>query len=147
MPRGKTADVRIGVEVKILATAMIKQIDRVVNDLNKQVRQFQSITPNSISLAIVGVNHAEVYRSYEGERHYDKPGSTGPAPETEAYEAIRRLVDGSNGAKGAYNEFLVLGFNATNLEPYPFAWVNRQRAADEYAAALQRISALYEQRF
>ncbi len=145
--RGSTADVRIGAEVKILATAMIKQIDRVISDLRKQARQFGDVTPDAISLAIVGVNHAETYRSYEGERFYDKPGKTGPAPSTEAETATQRLTDGSHGATTAFDEFVVLDFSATNRPPYPFAWVDRKRAADEYAAALQRISRLYEQRF
>lgn len=33
---GPTANIQIGVEVKILSTAMIKQIDRVVTDLKAQ---------------------------------------------------------------------------------------------------------------
>jgi hypothetical protein len=33
---GPTANVQIGIEVKIVATAMIKQIDRVINDLSNQ---------------------------------------------------------------------------------------------------------------
>ncbi len=145
--RGSTADVRIGVEVKILATAMIKQIDRVISDLRKQARHFESVTPGAISLAIVGVNHAEMYRSYEGERFYDKTGKTGPAPASEAETAIQRLTDGSNGAATAFDEFVILDFSATNRAPYPFAWLDKRRAADEYAAALQRISSLYERRF
>jgi hypothetical protein len=39
--RGPIATVEIGVEVKILAKAMIKQIDRVINDLWNQVTQFR----------------------------------------------------------------------------------------------------------
>ena len=39
VPRGPIATVEIGVEVKILAKAMIKQIDRVINDLRNQVTQ------------------------------------------------------------------------------------------------------------
>ena len=35
--RGPIATVEIGVEVKILAKATIKQIDRVINDLRNQV--------------------------------------------------------------------------------------------------------------
>lgn len=145
--RGKTADVRIGVEVKILATAMIKQIDRVVSDLRKQAHQFEAVTPDAISFAIVGVNRAEAYRSYEGDRFYDKPGETGGAPVAEAAEAVRRLVDGSFGAASAFDEFLILDFGATNREPYLFAWAHKRTAADEYMAALQRMSGLYERRF
>ena len=39
--RGPIATVEIGVEVKVLAKAMIKQIDRVINDLRNQVVQFK----------------------------------------------------------------------------------------------------------
>jgi len=39
--RGPVATIEIGVEVKILAKAMIKQIDRVTGDLTKQVSQFK----------------------------------------------------------------------------------------------------------
>ena len=39
--RGPIATVEIGVEVKVLAKAMIKQIDRVINDLRNQVAQFR----------------------------------------------------------------------------------------------------------
>jgi hypothetical protein len=41
--RGKIATVEIGVEVKILAKAMIKQIDRVITDLQNQVVQFRKV--------------------------------------------------------------------------------------------------------
>lgn len=37
------ATIEIGVEVKILAKAMIKQIDRVTGDLTKQVGQYGSV--------------------------------------------------------------------------------------------------------
>src|SRR5437879_7894587 len=39
--RGPIATVEIGIEVKVLAKAMIKQIDRVINDLRNQVVQFK----------------------------------------------------------------------------------------------------------
>src|SRR5215470_13250275 len=39
--RGPIATVEIGIEVKVLAKAMIKQIDRVINDLRNQVAQFR----------------------------------------------------------------------------------------------------------
>lgn len=145
--RGPTANIHVGVEVKILATAMIKQIDRVIGDLQKQAAHFRSVTPDAISLGIVGVNMAATYRSYEGNRTYDKPGSTGLAPASEAAEAIRRLRDGSSGALGAYDELLILEFVAPNQEPFPFAWANATHTANAYAAVLQRLSRLYEQRF
>ena len=39
--RGPVATIEIGAETKILAKAMIKQIDRVINDLVNQVSQFK----------------------------------------------------------------------------------------------------------
>src|ERR1019366_7998732 len=39
--RGPVATIEIGVEVKILAKAMIKQIDRVKSDLANQVQNFK----------------------------------------------------------------------------------------------------------
>jgi hypothetical protein len=56
--RGPIATVEIGVEVKILAKAMIKQIDRVINDLRNQVVQFKR-----------GGGNSDLYR---GDRH--QPG-------------------------------------------------------------------------
>ena len=146
--RGKTADIRIGVEVKILGTAMIKQIDRVIGDLRKQADQFRTITSNAISVAIVGVNHADTYRSYEGpDRYYDSPRQNQVAPSAEAGAAITHLRDGSKGAENAFDEFVVLNFAAPNREPFPFQWVGQQATVDQYAAALQRISSEYERRF
>jgi hypothetical protein len=91
--RGAIATVEIGIEMKVLAKAMIKQIDRVMNDLRNQVIQFKR----------------------------------GGAPE--------------------FDEFLMLRFKATNVPPYPFKWVNYKETRLDYAAALSRISARYQQRF
>jgi hypothetical protein len=41
--RGPTANLEAGVEAKILAKAMIKQIDRVIGDLQRQVRMFRNM--------------------------------------------------------------------------------------------------------
>ena len=49
--RGPIATVEIGIEVKILAKAMIKQIDRVINDLRNQVVQFKRGGGNPICIA------------------------------------------------------------------------------------------------
>jgi hypothetical protein len=64
--RGRVATVEIGVEAKILAKAMIKQIDRVINDLVGQVGHFKRGLGNPICVGIVGINQAEVCTSYEG---------------------------------------------------------------------------------
>ncbi len=58
--RGPIATIEIGVEVKILAKAMLKQIDRVVGDLVKQVGQFKRGAGNPICIGVVGINQARV---------------------------------------------------------------------------------------
>ena len=46
--RGETANIEIGAETKILAKAMIKQIDRVIGDLIRQVEEFHGTGGNPI---------------------------------------------------------------------------------------------------
>ena len=41
----------------------------------------------------------------------------------------------------------MLRFKATNAPPYPFEWVDYNETRLDYAAALSRISARYQQRF
>lgn len=141
--KGPTVNVQIGVEVKILATAMIKQIDRVVNDLFKQAREFERVTNDAISVAIVGVNHASKYTSHEGDRTYDKPGS-GPAPSKEATKAISEL---KSSATQHFDEFLIVPFEATNRPPYPFSWVDKKTTMNKYSAVCQRTLSEYDSRF
>lgn len=143
--RGPIATVEIGVEVKILAKAMIKQIDRVINDLRNQVAQFGRGGGHPICVAIVGINHAETCVSYEGERPFPTTGRGGfPHPIQEAAEAERRL---RQEAQEAFDEFLVLRYCATNAEPFPFSWVDFNGTRMDYAAVLSRISSRYQQRF
>jgi hypothetical protein len=143
--RGPIATVEIGVEVKVLAKAMIKQIDRVINDLRNQVVQFRRGGGHPICAAIVGVNHAESTVGYEGDRRFPTTGKAGfPHPIQEAAEAERRL---RTFAALEFDDFLILRFKATNVPPYPFEWVNYNETRLDYAAALSRISARYQQRF
>ena len=143
--RGPIATVEIGVEVKILAKAMIKQIDRVINDLRNQVSQFRRGGGNPICVAVVGLNHAERCVSYEGERAFPTTGHNGFLhPCQEAPEAERRLLAD---AAPAFDEFLLLRFRATNEPPYSFEWVNHEDSRLDYAAILTRISSRYQQRF
>jgi hypothetical protein len=140
--RGATADVEIGAEVKILAKAMIKQIDRVIGDLARQAEEFHHKSSTGITFGIVGINFAERYVSYEGERQYPTDGKSGNShPRQEAEEAERRLLR----AEDPYNEFIQLGFRATNEPPYDFEWVGR--AQDNYAARLVRILRKYDLTF
>jgi hypothetical protein len=143
--RGPIATVEIGVEVKILAKAMIKQIDRVINDLKNQVVQFRRGGGHPICVAVVGVNQAESTVGYEGDRPFPTTGKGGFLhPVQEAAEAERRL---RAIAARDFDEFLILRFKATNVAPYPFEWANYNETRLDYAAALSRISARYQQRF
>lgn len=139
---GPTANVQIGIEVKIIATAMIKQIDRVINDLRNQALQFRNRNTSAITIAIVGVNHASTYTSYEGDRVFVSEGARSPA--AEAPKAVQRL---DAGARDAYDEFIVLPFRATNSAPFPFEWVNFVSTENRYSANLIRSLRLYETRF
>jgi hypothetical protein len=143
--RGSIATVEIGVEVKILAKAMIKQIDRVINDLRNQVAQFKRGGGHPICIAVIGINQAESTVGYEGDRSFATTGKAGYLhPIQEAAEAERRL---RAEAAPEFDEFLVLRFKATNAPPYPFEWVDYKETRLDYAAALSRISARYQQRF
>ena len=140
--RGPTADVEIGAEVKILAKAMIKQIDRVIGDLCRQADQFHEKAAQAITVGIVGINFAEHYVSHEGDRRYPTDGKAGNLhPAQEAREAERRLLQ----AEDSYSEFIELGFRATNEPPYDFDWVGR--AQENYAARLVRILKEYDSSF
>lgn len=141
---GSIANIEIAAETKILAKAMIKQIDRVVTDLRNQVEEFKSGGNNPIAVGFVGVNFAEACTSYEGDRPFATDGKKHKHPCQEAEEAIRRLL---LKAAPAFDEFLILPFSATNAEPYPFAWIDFERTREEYAALLTRICREYDRRF
>ncbi len=143
--RGPIATVEIGIEVKVLAKAMIKQIDRVINDLRNQVTQFKRGGGHPICIAVVGINQADHTVSYEGDRPFRTTGRAGFLhPCQEAPAAERRL---RADAEQEFDEFLVLRFKATNEPPYPFEWVDYNGTRLDYAASLSRISARYQQRF
>lgn len=156
--RGIIATVEIGAECKVLAKAMIKQIDRVMTDMRNQVGQFHKGTgSNPITVAIVGVNHADYTVGYEGDRAY-RTGivetidpSTGKKkrkkekhPIEEAAKAIERLAAG---VQPFYDELIVLRYKATNEHPFDFNWVDIHEMQRNYAATLVKISREYERRF
>ena len=85
--RGVVATVEIGAEIKILAKAMIKQIDRVTDDLQKQVPQFKRGAGDPIVVALVGINHAPYAVGYEGDRAYRTDGKANRHPIQEAADA------------------------------------------------------------
>lgn len=143
--RGPIATVEIGIEVKVLAKAMIKQIDRVINDLRNQVSQFKRGGGNPICIGVIGINTAESTVSYEGDRPFPTTGQGGFLhPCQEAPEAERRL---KSEVASEFDEFLILRFKATNVPPYPFEWASYNETRLDYAAALTRIGARHQQRF
>jgi len=143
--RGPVATVEIGVEVKVLAKAMIKQIDRVKSDLAHQVQNFKHRAGSSmpICMGIVGINFAAVTTSYEGDRSYRTDGGKYKHPIQEAEQARSRLL----GVAPLYDEFLILKYRASNEPPYSFEWVNEKDTKLEYGAALMRVSNEYQRRF
>ncbi len=142
--RGEIANIEIGAETKILAKAMIKQIDRVIGDLIRQVEEFKRTGGNPICVGLVGVNRAGAYTSYEVEREWPTDGKRHKHPIQEADEAERRLI---SLAANKFDEFQILRFRATNISPFPFEWVDMERTSKEYGALLIRISREYDRRF
>ena len=142
--RGEIANIQVGAETKILAKAMIKQIDRVIGDLVRQVEEFRKVGGNPICVGFVGVNCAESYTSYEGERPWPTDGKKYKHPIQEAAAAEARLRDK---ALPSFDEFLFLRFRAANIPPYLFEWTDYERTAKEYAALLLRVCRLYDERF
>jgi hypothetical protein len=143
--RGPVATIEIGVEVKILAKAMIKQIDRVQSDLANQVLNFKKRAGSKkpICVGVVGINYADVTTSYEGDRSYRTDGSKYKHPIQEAEQARIRLA----AVRDFFDEFLILRFRAQNEPPYPFEWVNAKETQLEYGAALIRVSNEYQSRY
>ena len=142
--RGEIANIQIGAETKILAKAMIKQIDRVIGDLTRQVEEFHKTGGNPICVGFVGINFAESYTSYEGERPWPTDGKKYKHPIQEAAVAERRLREK---ALPSFDEFLFLRFRAANIPPYPFEWLDYEHTTKEYSALLLRISRMYDERF
>jgi hypothetical protein len=95
-------------------------------------------------VGIVGVNFAEQYTSYEGERSFPTDGRKYKHPIQEAADAISRL---QQRAMPAFDELLILRFNASNKPPHPFSWIDENQTALEYSALLTRVSREYDRRF
>ncbi|HEX5328240.1 MAG TPA: hypothetical protein VFW75_16345 [Acetobacteraceae bacterium] len=142
--RGPIATVEIGAEVKILAKAMIKQIDRVTGDLVKQAAAFRTAGGTPICVGIVGINQADHYVSFEKDREWPTNGTNYKHPAQEAADAENRLIAK---AAPAFDELLVLRFRAWNEPPYRFEWVNERQTRIDYGAVLTRITRKYEARF
>lgn len=142
--RGPVATIEIGAETKILAKAMIKQIDRVISDLINQVNQFKRGGGDPISVGFIGINFAEQYVSFEGRKRWPTDGKKYKHPIQEASQAEHRLNDK---AAPAFDEFQILRFRATNAKPYPFDWIDLGTTELEYSALLTRVSREYDRRF
>jgi len=144
VPRGQIAAVEVGAETKILAKAMMKQIERVETALIGQTAQFKRSNRNAITVAFVGINYAPQYLSFEGTREFPTDGKKYKHPIQEASEAEKRLM---TVVQPHFDEFVLLKYRVSNQPPYPFEWMNEAATKLEYAAALARISKEYEARF
>ena len=85
--RGPVATIEIGAETKILAKAMIKQIDRVISDLINQVNEFKRGSGNPICVGFIGINFAGQYVSFEGKKRWPTDGKKYKHPIQEAAQA------------------------------------------------------------
>jgi hypothetical protein len=141
---GSVATIDVGIEVKILAKAMIKQIDRVGTDMINQASEFRRHGGSPICIGIVGINQASSYTSFEGDRAWPTDGRKTPHPVQEAQHAEDRLVPR---IRDDFDEIIVLRYLATNVEPFPFSWLNAKDTESRYSASLLRISREYELRF
>jgi hypothetical protein len=142
--RGPVATIEIGAETKILAKAMIKQIDRVISDLLNQATQFRRGGGNPICVAFVGINFAERYVSFEGKKRWPTDGKKYKHPIQEGAQAEQRLKEK---AQSTFDEFQILRFRATNTTPFPFEWVDLGTTEMEYSSVLTRVSREYDRRF
>jgi hypothetical protein len=144
--RGALATIDIAAEVKILNKAMIKQIDRVTNDLRRQVQEWQSVAPNVITVGLVGINHAAYTVGYEGDRTHRTDGRNHKHPADEAPVAEQRIID-QIVAPRVFDEVILLRYRSTNEPPFRFAWVDEVRTLEAYKAALMRRSLKFDDRF
>ncbi len=142
--RGPIANIEVGVETKILATAIGKQIQERISSLIEQAQAFRRKNSDCICVALVGINYAPHYVAYEGERTTETDGAKYPHPIQQAAKAEAKV---RLELKDVFEEVVVLPFIATNKEPFEFDWVNLSAVANEYSAALIRISKEYERRF
>ncbi|MGH8501973.1 MAG: hypothetical protein ACREVE_05770 [Gammaproteobacteria bacterium] len=81
--------------------------------------------------------------SYEGDRAFRTDGKRYKHPIDEAQDAEARLLQL---ASPAFDEFLVLRFEALNEPPFTFSWTNERATLLDYGAILARASQQYEVR-
>lgn len=139
--RADIATLEIGVEVKILTKAMVRQVGRVCSDMKDQAAEFRKHHRTAICVGIVGINHAASYTGYEGDREWPTTGKGKyKHPIQEAADAERHIM---TNVAPVYDELVILRFDATNVRPYPFRWVNAAQTQRDYS----RIASEYERRF
>lgn len=138
--RGHVANIRIGIEIKIVSTAMARQFDRVMTGIIDQHSVFKRVSDDCITVVMVAVNHAVEYESYEGDRVFRA------TPIDEAAKTMRRFAH-ELASVNLYDEVLLVAFAASNIAPFPFAWTNWQATYAAYNASLVRLGNAYESRF
>jgi hypothetical protein len=136
---GPVAEPRVGCELKILAKSQLKQIGRVISDLERFADRMKSLNDRCINTAVVGVNYESDYVGWEADRPY-RHKLTSNEPEIVSARLTEALLD-------RYDELLILRFRATNQSAYPFSWVQLKQVDLDYGAALTRIGELYQSRF
>lgn len=142
---GDVATIEIGAEVKIMAKAMVKQLDRVGGDMEKQVEAFKKHGENPICVGIIGINRSPRYTSYERKAVWPTDGKEYKHPIQEADEVETRLR--ARLEHTWFDELIIIRFEVTNTSPYPFKWSNLKDTENHYGAALVRICREYERRF
>ena len=140
---GEVANIHLGAEVKILAKAMIKQLDRVGSDMENQAAEFRKHGNSPICVGIVAVNYSTAYTSFEGSRSFPTDGKKYKHPIQEAATAEARLLS-RVGSK--FDELLCLRFAASNVAPFAFSWLDPTVTMKQYGAALVRLSVLFDKR-
>lgn len=143
VPQGMVALTQIGAEFKIIATAHLKQIDRVLNDLTGSAMSLKEKSPSAITVGFAAVNYSERWTGMEGTRSFPVERKALRAL-AESDETSKRLTQH---AGPAFDEFILLRFKATNQAPFPFFWLSPSGTAADYGAALVRIASLYDKRF
>lgn len=112
--RGPVANLEIGAETKLFNTALRKQQQERIGDLNDQAAHFQRHNRDAIRVAIVGVNHAEQYTAYDGKNVTITDGKKYRHPAQEAEGMVAGLLEHSS---PKYDEFILLKYKAPNAEP------------------------------
>jgi len=139
--------------MKILAKAMIKQIDRVKSDLANQIQNFKHRAGSArpICVGIVGINYADEMTSFEGDRSYPTDGKKYKHPIQEAEQAKLRLGLGRQskvmlffGRIRPYKglEYALRAFEeiaAEDPEYYLVIAGESKKGCEEYFAEIQRM--------